>query len=509
MRAKKLIPLVLLCLASRALSLTPEIQKAGDELIVTLNEEMRVMKNEDNANEVQALRQYIRQVQNALGQENTRQMDQWLDNFGNYQPSDKATAHLEAIKKAVKDSSERKTRETIAELENLLASAAETLARAEQPEDLDKLLQSLGRNRFNDSDAYDGNNREIRTLISQLSSARQFVTNWQDYLLASNSGDTGKALESLRNLSSQDSTLLPRSQIIARIKHEEADEQDFTTIIEGIRKPEDMREGLRKLNRLLRANRRSGSENTILRDTAQSLGSLEKTYREYLAGLPVSIEVFSQSADSADSVAKSSLIPLRAAILLTVLPRTLDLPAGISPSEGEAVDTFLARAIAETARQGDSAAALRIGTTRRLLTQSSSLGKEELDALRSYSAGQQQLAAGQHVLAVVSLQEALKSGSDLIPAAKVGELLESIRKDHAESYAQGMTEFLTPRPARGFDHSGRFSGPFPPDPAFYGRSDERRGNTTVVIPVPGQEKPARATPAETAPQPPKVPDTAE
>jgi hypothetical protein len=503
MRANLLIPLLLLSFGVRAFSLTPEVEKAGEELIATLTADAKELADDDNPNEAQAIRQYIRQVRNALEQENSRQLDQWLDNFGNYQPSDEVTAQIATLKKALRESAERKVRETITGLENLLAGATDTLARAEQPEDLDKLLQSFSRSRFNDSESYDSNNREIRALLSQMNSARQFVSGWQDYLEASNSGNRSGALQSLQSLAGQENPLIPRSRIIARMKNEEADELDVTAIVEAVRKPDDMREAINKLNRLLQASRRSGPENTSLRETLKALGNLERPYREYLAGLPVSIEVFSESSESGENTLKSKLTPLRATLLLTVLPRTLDLPKSIVPAEGEGVDAFLARATEETARAGDSATALRIRTTRGLLTRSSSLATGELDALRSYAAGQQQLAASQYTLAVISLQESLKSGSSLIPAAKVGEMLESIRKDHPESYANGVAEFLTPTPAPRFDRSGRFEGMFPHDRGISGYPDDGRGGTTVVIPVPGQEKPAPAAPQD-APKPPEV-----
>ena len=506
----KNLPLIfLLCLAPLSLAALPaEGQAAGEELVAALKEEMTGMAVGEDAQDLQAARQYLRQLQNALGQESPRQMDQILDNFGNYQPSAKVLTCVEALRKSIKEGAERKTRALVAELEGLLATAAETVTRAEEPVDLDKVLEMLSQNRFNngggENEGFDSANPAIRAKISAISAARQFVTNWQDYLQASNAGNTSQALQALRNLSSQEISLIPRSQIIARVEFEQASEDEIAKILEGMTKPEDIKEGLRKLMRLAGGNRSSSSDNVGPREILQALGRLEKCYREFLAGLPVKVEVLQPQSESLGSIETAKLIELRAAILLLVLPRALDLPAEFSPTGGETVDGFLSRAMTDATRRDDLGVSLRIAELRQLLASSANFSDKDTEALRQYAAGRNQATAGQYLLAVVSLQNALKSGSQLVPPEKTGALLETIRKEHPEEFSQGMTEFLTPRSTPEFDYSRMpFRGYRPPHGRFPD-SDPRQGGTTIVLPVPAREteKPD-ATKRE---DPPKAPD---
>lgn len=493
MHAKKLMLMLLLCLATPSVAaLAPEVAKAGEELVSTLKDEMKALEGDDDeagrARDVQAIRQYLRQVQNALAQDNIRQFDQLLANFGDYEPTPKVLGCLEALKKSIKDGFNRKTEAVVAELEGLLAAAADKVTRAEEPADLDKVLVSLSSNRLNngdDGEAYDSNNPAIRKLVSEISSARRFATSWQDYLQASNAGNASQALQALRNLAQNEPSLIPRSQLIARIEFEQADEDEVTAILNEIKKPTDLKEGIRKLSKLVGSSRYS-SENPEPREILLALGRMEKTYREFLAGLPVKVDVL-QPSDSTGPASNAKLIELRAALLLMVLPRVLDLPDGLLPAEGESVDRFLARAMEDATRRDDLGACLRISDLRQLLVRSANFSDKDLDALRSYAAGRNQSEAGQYLLAVVSLQTALKSGSELVPAAKTGALLETIRKDHPEEYEQGMMEFLTPRTTPESDYSRMPYRNHLPPYQRYPDGDPRQGGPTVVLPVPPRE----------------------
>ena len=398
----------------------------------------------------------------------------------------------------------QKTRAIIGELEGTLAAAAEAVERAEEPEDLDKVIVSLSRTRYNndDGESYSSSNPAIRNLISEMSSARQFATGWQDYLQASNSGNTAKAVQALRNLTSQEKSLIPRSQVIARVEYEMEDGDKIAKILDQVKKPDDMEEAVRKLTRLLggRSSSSSSSENPGGREALQTLAKLEKTYREHKAGLPVNVEVL-QSTDDAGT--GYDFTRLRAALLLMVLPRALDLPEGFVPAPGEAVDAFLARTIEDAKQRNDAATALRVSAVRQSFMRSANFSDKEIEALRAYAAGLNQFAAGQHLLAVVSLQQALKTGGELIPAKKAGELLETIRKDHPVEFEQGMMEFLTPRSAPEFDYSRMPYRNYAPSGMRYSDGDSRQqGGPTIVIPVPGKEAASEKSPATAKPEKP-------
>ena len=507
-----LIPLILLALAARAAALSEEGKVAADELVTNLQEEMKAMLAGDDDNHgVASLKQYIRQIQAALAEENNRSIEQYLGNFGNYEPSKKALDGIAAIRKSIKDEQLRKTQAYIAELQGILDTARDKIVHAEEPEELDKVLATLSRNRFNNSgeiQGYDSNDATLRALLSEISTARQFVTSWQDYLQAGISGNTSQASQSLRNLASQDTTLIPRSQIIARLDFANSSSGNTNTIIEGVKTLDDMKPALQKLSRIQGAARSSGSESTEMRETVQNLARLEKTYREFRAGLPVNIEVVSIPSSNADLTGKLDFIELRADLLLMVLPRCLDLPEGFQPAKGETVDQFLDRATKDAVSRDDLATCRRIQSVRQSIAQSNGLSVREVDNLRDYEAGRKQLAAGQFMLAVVSLQNALKSGSDLIPATKVGEMLESICKEHPKEFEQGMVEFLTPRPAPEYDFTRMPYRNYMPYSSRFMEGDPRsQGGTTLVLPIPAKEVPAGEASAK--PTPPADPKPSE
>jgi hypothetical protein len=499
-----LMPLVFLALAARSAALTEDGKRAGDELVTTLQDEMKAKAaGDDDIREAASIKQYIRQIQAALAQDNNRMIDQILDNLGNFEPSKKAQEGIANLKKALKDEQKQKTQELIAELQGVLDTARDKIVRAEEPEELDKVLATLSRNRFNnmgENQGHDSNDPTVRALLSEIGSARQFVTSWQDYLQANISGNTSQAAQSLRNLTSQETTLIPRSQILARLDFTKNSGDDISAITGSLKTLEDMKPAIQKLSRMQASFRSSGSsDSTELREILQTLVRLEKCYREFRAGLPVNIEVLYLTPSSSDLTGKLDFIELRAALLLLVLPRCLDLPESLQPTAGESVDRFLERAMKDATAREDIPACRRIRDVRQTIAQSSAITTRDVDNLRDYEAGKKQLAAGQYLLAVVSLQNALKSGNELIPAAKAGEMLELIRKEHPKEFEQGMMEFLTPRPPPEIDYARMPYRNYLPYSSRSMEGDPRaQGGTTLVIPVPARE----AAPEKAAQTPP-------
>lgn len=515
MSLRKILPLFAIALAARSQALTEEGRKTGDELVTTLQLELKEIAVGDDDNRAFALKQYLRQVQAALAQENNRQLEQVLENFGNYDPSPKVTGFIAVLKKDMKEDVKQKTQAVITEMQGIIAAAREAIIRAEEPDELDKVLLSLSRNRFinqGDNQSYDSNDATVRSLLSELSNAKQFVNYWQDYLQASNSGDVGQATQSLRNLSGQETSLIPRSQIIARLDFEKNNVDALTKIRGEVRTLEDMKPAIQKLAKLQSTNRSSGYETGEARETLMALAALEKTYREFQAGLPVDVSVLYQSADGSDAVTRLNFIPLRAELLMLVLPRSLNLPETFKAVPGESVDQFLRRAGDDAASRADIPASRRIREARQLLARANNINSKDQEALADYAAAQNQLAARQYMLAVVSFQKALKSGSDLIPAEKTGEILESIKKDHSEDYQAGMTEFLTPRPVPEPDYPGMpYRGYI--DRSYMDRGWSRQGNrdatppgTNIILPVPAREEKPEPKAAEKAKPPEKAPD---
>ena len=518
MRPQKLIPLLLLALAARSAALSEDGKKAGEEIVSALKEELKELAGNDvNENRGYAVKQYLRQIQNALAQENSRQLIQYLDNYDNYSPTEKVLQSIAKLKEAIKAEQKQKSAAIIADLEGTLAKAREKVVQAKAPEDLDELLSSLSREKYStyeDSQGNDPSVATIRSLTMAIGNAKQFVTSWQDYLQAKKSGNAAQAASAIQSLSRQENLLIPRSQIIDRLEQERAKPDTLAAIIDGITSLDRIAPALKQLNALQQSSRNSESGSSSLNEPIQTLGRMDKTYREFTAGLPVNLEVFNSGLDSSGQTTRSDFTRLKAELLILVLPRYLAIPETPKANDTENVDQFLSRALSEAKGRGDAAACQRVREAQQTLGRSNRYSNDDTNALRDYAAGQNQLAARQYMLAVISLQSALKAGSDLLPVDKIGGQLETLQKEHPEEFKQGMTEFLTPKPTPEFDYSrmpyrsymdprmtrgmdmGRYSGMQQQPPA-----------TSIVLPVPGKEaEPAKPTPKSE--EKPKTPEKA-
>jgi hypothetical protein len=258
----------------------------------------------------------------------------------------------------------------------------------------------------------------------------------------------------------------------------------------------------------------SDQSSQLINDLRQAIGQLEKSYREYLAGLPVNIGVFSQSYDSySRATGAAKIVQLRADLLNLVLPRYLNLPEGISAKPGESIPKFIDRLLAASKERGDVAASKRIVELEQYHLHSNRFTTTDTASLQDYSAGQNQLAASQYFLAVISLQRALGRGSDLLPVRQIGEQLASIKKDHPKEYEEGMNEFLTPRPSREYPFGGMPYRGYPDPRMSYPDGDPRQqSGPSVLLPVPAKEtatpaKPESEKPAPPAPKPAETPAT--
>ena len=102
------------------------------------------------------------------------------------------------------------------------------------------------------------------------------------------------------------------------------------------------------------------------------------------------------------------------------------------------------------------------------------MSADELIGLRHYAAAKLQLEAGQQRSAVQSLHAALRTGSPLVPARDVGDLLRRLEKEFPEEYQLGTYQ------------------PLPAEVSItYSRSNDSYGSTrpeavtNLVLPIPG------------------------
>ena len=107
------------------------------------------------------------------------------------------------------------------------------------------------------------------------------------------------------------------------------------------------------------------------------------------------------------------------------------------------------------------------------------------------SANNQEI-AGQYSLAVLSYEQALASGTDLVPPKIIGERLAAIKADHLQEFQQGLDLYLTPP-------TPRYPAGYPYPPGYPYPQGYRPGmpmERPTPPPIPVLPVPA-ATPAST------------
>lgn len=119
---------------------------------------------------------------------------------------------IEAFSKSAKEESERREEAKIAAAEALLAQVGDQLKNARKAEDLDALMLTLNTNKISDYD----NSPKLSALSRQLQGALQITANWQEYLIAEETGNAQQSRSSLQQVSSQlaSTPVLPRSIVL-------------------------------------------------------------------------------------------------------------------------------------------------------------------------------------------------------------------------------------------------------------------------------------------------------
>lgn len=121
-------------------------------------------------------------------------------------------AKIDAFTKSVKEEVERRESAKVAAVEVLIAQVADQLKSAKKAEDLDALLLELGKNKT----AEYGNNPKLSALYREMQGALQIVGNWQEYLIAEETGNAQESRSNLQQISSQLSStpIIPRSIVL-------------------------------------------------------------------------------------------------------------------------------------------------------------------------------------------------------------------------------------------------------------------------------------------------------
>lgn len=360
-------------------------------------------------------------------------------------------------------------------IEEALRQAGDTIRRAQNPADLDSVLENL---RLLREDGARPSAPEMSPVYRKVDAALKFVARWQDYLSVANSGDPEKAHDILESLSQTDQTgLIPRSEILARMHRPAAPharpKPALKELLDRIKTLDDISAALETLNTWSREDRGLPGEIQLAITT---LALLDRTYREFKAGLSTDVEGFLTETRSCANY----LMPLRAQLLVLILPRYLGLSEDWKAKSDEGVHAFLDRIVADAITKRNHVLAARARAIQYSLKYG---GQREMQGTQAavFIAAHNQEEARQYALAVASYQKALAMGTDLVPPKVIGERLAAILKEHPAEYQEGMQQFLAPPSQRSFN---------PRRPPLHPRSNPR------VLSVPAVSAGPTTTPSE-------------
>ena len=409
---------------------------------------------------------------------------------------------------------EAKRKERASEYEDnansALAETPDALAQAKTAADLDGILkefQALQNPQGTSSDP--GVSPEI---ANKISTTFQYITQWQDYLAASSSGNWQEAQNALRvilnNRQIDAPIFFPRSQILARYEATFGNgaavpnaKLGYTTtdpdpILAKIRKPEDVEKTMPDLEQV-------GPLPGYDPYDWSELIALAKARDNALAGLAFEVDLKKAMTwpDWGDQLSR-----ITAMQLLFLLPYYFDTQTSDPPKKNEATTAYLDRLSATASAKGNLALLQRVVAVQVALgtagQEGSAIGTQQ------FLAGLSQDAAGQYDPAVVSYENALKTPDRFLPVKIVGERLSAIKAANPDDFDKGMTTFLTPPLAASYGRPGMPPWMSPGMPPGVPGQLGNRFNQISVLPIPMTiSVPSQGTPPPSSNTASPTPDT--
>ena len=289
--------------------------------------------------------------------------------------------------------------------------------------------------------------------IVRLQSVLEELKGWQDYLVATQSGDWDAAHQSLQKLANADSALflIPRSRILGHLNDPtpaaapSSDIAAIEKILTQLKSPKDLAGVIDSLNHLDDSTYPAW-QLTPLRETIQHLSQLLQASRDTDAGRFGSVDLSDLFSQLSGPSFEKFIAPVRDHVVALALPAYIGLTADVQPHLGEMPHPFLQRIAADAAARGDYTIAARAIATSRWLrdaTCSRYSGLETTQAAYFVNAGSQE-AVHQYVEAVEDYESALACPVTVVPPTLVGQRLASIKAAHPHEYQLGLDGFLTP-----------------------------------------------------------------
>ena len=440
--------------------------------------------------------QILAQMQNPAYGNMDAQIAQITSMYTSTEVQEATTNLLNEIKKERKE----KTDGEIATVKALLTRAGTAIAQAKKPEDLDDLIAEMGthaNNQYGGNSALQGD----QELLRRLTSANEFVKQWQNYLAHLANGQTDQARNDLQALSNNNGGegLLPRSKLLELEAPDKLVAQgakpspvvsgpvaQAQALLDGMKTLDDIKPALAKLEPLRQADMQA------LQNVSNQLNQIQENYEDLKAGLPVQSNLnYGYNLGGINVPAA-----IRTQMLLFTLQARFDSYKGPPPAPGEKPADYLDRVIADATTRQDWNLLRLADAARANLTQNPGMGYVvNSGGVESIVAAAHQEAAGQFSLAVQSYETALKSDDPAIPAKIIGDKLAAIQRDHPKEFADGMQLIVNPPAPRYVP--GRLPGmPYQPFP--YPTPNALNAATPAPMPA---AVPAPAVNTNTAPAP--------
>ena len=403
---------------------------------------------------------------------------------------------------AIRADRKAQTEAVESKIDAVLSRVPAIVQQAQKPSDLDDILGEI-QSALPTGSPY-GGNIDDQTEINRVNSTYQFVSQWQDYLSESASGNKQAALNTLRNLSEQRPPgvpIVPRSAILARIAALDPQNNPTPSPVPQAPLPplelkvDPILDSIKTLDDLPAAAQRSRTLNSNYFSTTdqfavQMLQTMAARYSEARNGLAVSVDFRPMN------FGYQSPPPQFAHIEVLLLDYLLPLFLGKDApplNANEPIDDYLDRVAAA------ASAASNLPLVQRIFVAKVQIAGGQAQEIQEFITALNQEEAGQYEFAVGSYENALRQSSRFIPASFIGDRLAGLQKNHPAEYAEGMKNVTHPvqpayypmmNPYARFGFPGYpAASPFPAPPAA----------TPVTTSTPEKTNPRAASPPKPTP----------
>jgi hypothetical protein len=475
-------PLILTSLVTAiALGSSPFLGAAPiDELVASLRVEIeksiveaKAAKNTSAMSTSYETERQMSRLENAIAKENYEEATQTLDQLAVSRLSVEAKERISQLQKDIPKASEERQKAYAAQVGATIEKAGKACLAAKRENDLDAIIAELGALKRQRADGSSGYSETRQRLNARLDGAIRFVNRWQDYLVQTAGGYDAAGRSVMRELSDPTSSqyypILRRADILARIgKDQESSPDD---VLREVKTLDDIPKASTELTRLSRESRSTG--NYEFNSPITELNQISRAYAAFKAGNYGSAMAGAAQMDSSGGSKSAETMRLRTMLLLSVLPRYLELPDNPQPKAGENPSDFLLRIAREGAAQNDwSRVARALDAYRTSAFGHAAYGNRpapawigaDMEACQQYVAGQNLEKAGRYVPAILAYQRAIRTVGQYGPQKAAGERLALLEKEQPAAFQEAgkepqMRELLDAIRSSGSSRANPFSTP--------------------------------------------------